>query len=166
MSAKSNTYSAVVWGSGDAAAAWHHLSWCQGTHQAIQSQRGRHRRSFSGENPRLLKPGQARGVAIAAAVASELAASEYAARRVKQSIVGSGRQARTGGPHGACYCSYLEYQADVADVLALPCATSILANSSDKRKDFDWQAHRFAHRNRCRKCNTMLDVGGVGYELK
>ena len=38
-----------------------------------------------------LKLGQARGVAIAAAVVEELPVHEYAARRVKQSLVGTGR---------------------------------------------------------------------------
>lgn len=47
---------------------------------------------FLAKNPQsALKLGQARGVAIAAAVASNLPVSEYAARFVKKAIVGTGR---------------------------------------------------------------------------
>jgi crossover junction endodeoxyribonuclease RuvC len=62
-----------------------------------------------------LKLGQARGVAIAAAVAGELPVHEYAARRVKQSLVGTGRGSKEqvahmvrillklpGAPQGRC----------------------------------------------------------------
>jgi len=38
-----------------------------------------------------LKLGQARGAAITAAVTQDLGVNEYAARRIKQSVVGSGR---------------------------------------------------------------------------
>jgi len=47
---------------------------------------------FFARNPQsALKLGQARGVAIAAAVAADLPISEYAARRVKQAVTGTGR---------------------------------------------------------------------------
>ena len=68
-----------------------------------------------------LKLGQARGVAIAAAVASELAVSEYAARRVKQSIVGSGRASKEQVAHMVRVLLQLPGvpQADAADALAI-----------------------------------------------
>lgn len=47
---------------------------------------------FVARNPRsALKLGQARGAAIAAAVDADLPVSEYAARSVKQAVVGTGR---------------------------------------------------------------------------
>ncbi len=47
---------------------------------------------FVARNPQsALKLGQARGVAIAAAVDADLPVSEYAARSVKQAVVGTGR---------------------------------------------------------------------------
>ncbi|MEC8834633.1 MAG: crossover junction endodeoxyribonuclease RuvC [Pseudomonadota bacterium] len=46
---------------------------------------------FVARNPMsALKLGQARGAAITAAVTSDLVVNEYAARRIKQSVVGSG----------------------------------------------------------------------------
>jgi len=60
---------------------------------------------FLAKNPSsALKLGQARGVAIAAAVAAELPVSEYAARRVKQSLVGTrASDQRTGCPYGQSF---------------------------------------------------------------
>ena len=50
---------------------------------------------FLAKNPQsALKLGQARGAAIAAAVAGELPVAEYAARFVKKSIVGTGRASK------------------------------------------------------------------------
>ena len=50
---------------------------------------------FLAKNPlSALKLGQARGVAIAAAVAADLELSEYAARQVKQAVSGSGRASK------------------------------------------------------------------------
>ncbi|MFP6797362.1 MAG: crossover junction endodeoxyribonuclease RuvC [Pseudomonadales bacterium] len=47
---------------------------------------------FMARNPMTaLKLGQARGAAITAAVIHDLGVNEYAARRIKQSVVGSGR---------------------------------------------------------------------------
>ena len=67
-----------------------------------------------------LKLGQARGVAIAAAVASELPVSEYAARRVKQSIVGSGRASKEQVAHMVGITALPGApQADAADALAI-----------------------------------------------
>lgn len=77
---------------------------------------------FLAKNPAsALKLGQARGVAIAAAVASELPVSEYAARRVKQSIVGSGRASKEQVAHMVRVLLRLPGapQADAADALAI-----------------------------------------------
>ena len=50
---------------------------------------------FFAHNPQsALKLGQARGVAIAAAVGADLPVYEYAARSVKQSVVGTGRASK------------------------------------------------------------------------
>ena len=77
---------------------------------------------FLAKNPAsALKLGQARGVAIAAAVASELPVSEYAARRVKQSLVGSGRASKEQVAHMVRVILGLPGapQADAADALAI-----------------------------------------------
>jgi crossover junction endodeoxyribonuclease RuvC len=77
---------------------------------------------FLAKNPSsALKLGQARGVAIAAAVATELPVSEYAARRVKQSIVGSGRASKEQVAHMVRVLLQLPGvpQADAADALAI-----------------------------------------------
>lgn len=55
---------------------------------------------FLAKNPAsALKLGQARGVAIAAAVAAELPVSEYAAREVKLAVTGTGGAAKTQVQH-------------------------------------------------------------------
>ncbi len=55
---------------------------------------------FLAKNPAsALKLGQARGVAIAAAVASDLSVSEYAAREVKLAVTGTGRAAKAQVQH-------------------------------------------------------------------
>ncbi len=68
-----------------------------------------------------LKLGQARGVAIAAAVAGELPVHEYAARRVKQSLVGTGRGSKEQVAHMVRILLKLPGapQADAADALAI-----------------------------------------------
>ena len=68
-----------------------------------------------------LKLGQARGVAIAAAVAGELPVHEYAARRVKQSLVGTGRGSKEQVAHMVRILLGLPGapQADAADALAI-----------------------------------------------
>ncbi len=68
-----------------------------------------------------LKLGQARGVAIAAAVAQDLIVSEYAARRVKQAIVGTGRANKEQVAHMVRVLLNLPGvpQADAADALAI-----------------------------------------------
>tara|TARA_B100000902_G_C26427022_1_gene489663 strand:+ start:7 stop:492 length:486 start_codon:yes stop_codon:yes gene_type:complete len=77
---------------------------------------------FLAKNPSsALKLGQARGVAIAAAVAAELPVSEYAARRVKQSLVGTGRATKEQVAHMVRVLLKLPGapQADAADALAI-----------------------------------------------
>ena len=68
-----------------------------------------------------LKLGQARGVAIAAAVAGELPVHEYAAKRVKQSLVGTGRGSKEQVAHMVRILLKLPDapQADAADALAI-----------------------------------------------
>ncbi len=68
-----------------------------------------------------LKLGQARGVAIAAAVAAELPIYEYAARQVKLAVVGSGRANKEQVQHMVQVLLDLsgQPQADAADALAI-----------------------------------------------
>jgi crossover junction endodeoxyribonuclease RuvC len=68
-----------------------------------------------------LKLGQARGVAIAAAVAQDLIVSEYAARRVKQAIVGTGHANKEQVAHMVRVLLNLPGvpQPDAADALAI-----------------------------------------------
>ena len=68
-----------------------------------------------------LKLGQARGVAIAAAVAAELPVYEYAARQVKQAVVGTGRANKNQVAHMVQVLLELSGipQADAADALAI-----------------------------------------------
>ena len=68
-----------------------------------------------------LKLGQARGVAIAAAVSAGLSVHEYAARRVKQDIVGTGRASKSQVQHMVQRRLNLSGlpQADAADALAI-----------------------------------------------
>ncbi|MEZ5558915.1 MAG: crossover junction endodeoxyribonuclease RuvC [Pseudomonadales bacterium] len=68
-----------------------------------------------------LKLGQARGAAIAAAVAHEIAISEYAARRVKQAVVGTGRAGKEQVQHMVRVLLNLPGtpSADAADALAI-----------------------------------------------
>lgn len=68
-----------------------------------------------------LKLGQARGVAIAAAVAGRLPIYEYAARQVKQAVVGTGRANKEQVQHMVQVLLELSGapQADAADALAI-----------------------------------------------
>lgn len=68
-----------------------------------------------------LKLGQARGVAIAAGVANGLPVFEYAARKVKQTVVGSGRASKEQVQHMVRVLLSLPGlpQADAADALAI-----------------------------------------------
>ena len=77
---------------------------------------------FLARNPAsALKLGQARGVAIAAGVAHGLPVHEYAARRVKQGLVGTGRASKAQVQHMVRVILGLpgEPQADAADALAI-----------------------------------------------
>lgn len=77
---------------------------------------------FVARNPQAaLKLGQARGVAIAAAVAAGLAVHEYAARQVKQAVVGTGRANKEQVQHMVQVMLSLSGtpQADAADALAI-----------------------------------------------
>ncbi|WP_250658585.1 crossover junction endodeoxyribonuclease RuvC [Alkalimarinus coralli] len=68
-----------------------------------------------------LKLGQARGVAIAAAVMQGLPVSEYAARKVKQAVVGNGGAEKTQVQHMVQSLLALpgRPQSDAADALAI-----------------------------------------------
>ena len=55
---------------------------------------------FMAKNDSALKLGQARGVAIVAAVNQELPVFEYAARQVKQTVVGIGSAEKAGAAYG------------------------------------------------------------------
>lgn len=77
---------------------------------------------FMARNPQAaLKLGQARGAAIAAGVAGGLPIYEYAARRVKQAVVGTGRANKTQVQHMVQVLLELSGvpQADAADALAI-----------------------------------------------
>lgn len=77
---------------------------------------------FLARNPSsALKLGQARGVAIAAAVAGGLPVYEYAARRVKQALVGTGRASKEQVQHMVKVLLGLPAApaADAADALAI-----------------------------------------------
>jgi len=77
---------------------------------------------FVAANPAsALKLGQARGVAIAAVVGRNLPVAEYAARRVKQAVVGTGRASKEQVQHMVRTLLRLPGQpaADAADALAI-----------------------------------------------
>ena len=77
---------------------------------------------FFARNPQsALKLGQARGVAIAAAVAARLPVHEYAARSVKQAVVGSGRASKSQVQYmvRALLALDAEPRPDAADALAV-----------------------------------------------
>lgn len=77
---------------------------------------------FMARNPdSALKLGQARGVAILAAAQAGLPVSQYAARAVKQAVVGSGGADKTQVQHMVRILLNLQgtLQADAADALAV-----------------------------------------------
>ena len=77
---------------------------------------------FVAKNPQsAIKLGQARGVAIAASVAQELPIHEYAARRVKQAVVGTGKANKAQVQHMVCALLGLSGvpREDAADALAI-----------------------------------------------
>jgi len=77
---------------------------------------------FLARNPdSALKLGQARGVAIAAGVAHGLPIHEYAAKKVKQGLVGTGRASKQQVQHMVRVILGLpgDPQADAADALAI-----------------------------------------------
>jgi crossover junction endodeoxyribonuclease RuvC len=79
-------------------------------------------RVFMARNPdSALKLGQARGAAICAVVNRGISISEYAAREVKQSVVGTGSGDKTQVQHMVCVLLNItgRLQADAADALAI-----------------------------------------------
>jgi crossover junction endodeoxyribonuclease RuvC len=79
-------------------------------------------RVFMARNPdSALKLGQARGAAICAVVNRGISVSEYAAREVKQSVVGTGAGDKTQVQHmvGVLLSLNGRLQADAADALAI-----------------------------------------------
>jgi crossover junction endodeoxyribonuclease RuvC len=68
-----------------------------------------------------LKLGQARGAALAALVVAGLPVSEYAARRVKQAITGTGAATKEQVQHMVCRLLHLNAapRGDAADALAI-----------------------------------------------
>ncbi len=79
-------------------------------------------RVFMARNPdSALKLGQARGAAIVAVVGKGLALTEYSAKEVKQSVVGSGAGDKTQVQHmvGVLLSLPGKLQADAADALAI-----------------------------------------------
>ncbi|MEH6533834.1 crossover junction endodeoxyribonuclease RuvC [Photobacterium frigidiphilum] len=77
---------------------------------------------FMGKNASsALKLGQARGSAIVAAVNADLPVSEYAARLIKQAVVGTGAADKAQVQHMVCSVLKLSSkpQADAADALAV-----------------------------------------------
>ena len=77
---------------------------------------------FIAKNPgTALKLGQARGAAIAAAVARDMPVTGYAARRVKQAVVGTGRASKEQVQHMVVALLALDASPapDAADALAV-----------------------------------------------
>ncbi len=77
---------------------------------------------FMARNPdSALKLGQARGAAIVAAAAAKLPVAEYAARLVKQAVVGTGAADKVQVQHMVMAVLKLQHkpQADAADALAV-----------------------------------------------
>jgi crossover junction endodeoxyribonuclease RuvC len=80
---------------------------------------------FVSRNPdSALKLGQARGAAICAVVARGIALSEYAAREVKQAVVGTGSGEKAQVQHMVALLLQIDgrLQADAADALAIALA--------------------------------------------
>ncbi len=82
-------------------------------------------RVFMARNPdSALKLGQARGAAICAIVHRDIGVTEYAAREVKQAVVGTGAGDKTQVQHmvGILLNLHERLQADAADALAIALA--------------------------------------------
>lgn len=100
-----------------------------------------------------LKLGQARGAAICACVNNRLPVSEYAARLVKQSVVGTGAAKKEQIQHmiKVLLNYHREMAADAADALAVA-----ICHGHSRLNKFDSQlpghfASRFRNRNRRRR---------------
>lgn len=108
-------------------------------------------RVFMARNPdSALKLGQARGAAICAVVHRGLGVTEYAAREVKQAVVGTGAGDKTQVQHmvGILLNLHERLQADAADALAIALAHAH-TRSSLQRIGFDFgQGRRSAWRRR------------------
>jgi crossover junction endodeoxyribonuclease RuvC len=92
-------------------------------------------RVFMARNPdSALKLGQARGAAICAVVARGLGISEYAAREVKQAVVGGGASDKRQVQHmvGVLLGIEARIQADAADALALALAHAHTRSSVER----------------------------------
>lgn len=78
-----------------------------------------------------LKLGQARGAAIVACTTHQLPVSEYSARQVKQSVVGTGAAEKTQVQKMVCHLLGLDKspQADAADALAVAICHSHMSQS-------------------------------------
>ena len=81
-----------------------------------------------------LKLGQARGAAICAATSHDLPVSEYAARAIKQAIVGKGSATKHQVQHMVCVLLGLDSspQADAADALAVALCHGHTSQTLDK----------------------------------
>ena len=92
-----------------------------------------------------LKLGQARGAAIVAATQRGLAVSEYAARQIKQAVVGKGNAQKSQVQHMVSYLLNLNCtpQADAADALAVALCH---AHSQQSMLKLAGQAKRTARR--------------------
>lgn len=84
-----------------------------------------------------LKLGQARGAAIVAAVSCDLPVFEYAARQVKQTVVGTGSAEKSQVQHMVCTLLKLQAtpQADAADALAIAITHCHVSQSASRFSD-------------------------------
>lgn len=92
---------------------------------------------FLSKNPMsALKLGQARGAAVAACVARGLKVSEYAAREVKQAVVGKGSADKSQVQHmvGILLTLQGKLQADAADALAVAITHAHVSASAARLK--------------------------------
>ena len=92
-------------------------------------------RVFLARNPdSALKLGQARGAAICAVVNKQLAVNEYAAKEIKQAVVGRGAADKTQIQHmvGVLRGISRKLQADAADALAIALAHAQIRASSER----------------------------------
>ena len=92
-------------------------------------------RVFMARNPdSALKLGQARGAAICAAVHCGLSVTEYAAKEVKQAVVGGGGADKAQVQHMVCVLLNIsqKLQADAADALAVALTHAHTRASTDR----------------------------------